>query len=136
MSLVSDLVTRLLSDSCLAGRAVSAVWLFGSFARGEERDDSDVDLAILCEPALGLDRMVLMDRLGLAAGRDVDVIDLKTAPGSLAWEIVTTGRIVAELDEVTVEDFVRRARWAAEDDEQRARNILEAQLGRRPGASS
>jgi hypothetical protein len=66
----------------------------------------------------------------------VDVIDLKTAPGSLAWEIVTTGRIVAELDEVTVEDFVRRARWAAEDDEQRARNILEAQLGRRPGASS
>ncbi len=134
MGLVSDLVDRLLADPLVEPRRVAGVWLFGSFARGEARAESDVDLAILCEAPLDLDRLVLMDRLARAAGRDVDLIDLARAPPALAWEVVTTGRLLAEPDEEAVEDFVRRARWAAEDDEQRSRMILAAQVAHGGGA--
>jgi predicted nucleotidyltransferase len=131
----SRAVAALLEARGLAGRAVSGVWIFGSVVRGEERPDSDVDLAVLCEPALGLDRAAVMDQVGRTIGRDVDVIDLASAPPALAWEILTTGQLVIERDEAHVELFVREARYAAEDDEQRARMVLLAQVGDRGSAT-
>lgn len=128
-------MAALLEAPALSGRAVAGVWIFGSVARGEERPDSDVDLAVLCDPALALERAVVMDQVGRAIGRDVDVIDLRTAPPALAWEILTTGRLVVEQDEARVERFVRDARYAAEDDEQRSRMVLLAQVGRLEGTS-
>jgi predicted nucleotidyltransferase len=112
-----------------AGIAWQAVWVFGSAARDQLREDSDVDLAVLCAQPLAHARFVLMDQVGLALGRDVDLIDLRAAPAHLAWEIVTTGRVISERDELAVEQFVRFARFAAEDAEQRARMVLLAQVG-------
>lgn len=114
---------------------MAAVWIFGSVARGEERATSDVDLAVLCKPDLALERTAVMDQVGRLLDRDVDVIDLGSAPPTLAWEIVTTGRIILERDELAVERFVRHTRYGAEDAEQRARMILLAQVGRIGGAS-
>lgn len=130
MSAAARAVAELVAAPILARRKVAGVWLFGSFARGAEADDSDIDLAILCEPALGFDRAALMDSIGNTVGRDVDVIDLRTAAPALAWEILTTGRLVEERDELEVERFVRAARFAAEDDEQRSRMVLAAQIDR------
>lgn len=128
-TLLSRAVAALLAAPAIAERSVAGVWVFGSVARGEDQPDSDIDLAVLCEPALGLDRAVVMDQVGRSLGRDVDVIDLRTAPPALAWEVLTTGRLVEERDELAVENFVREARYAAEDDEQRSRMILLAQVG-------
>lgn len=123
-------VEALVRAPAVMRRTVAGVWLFGSFARGEETPSSDIDLAILCDPALGVDRATVMDQVGLALGRDVDVIDLRTAPPSLAWEILTRGRVVDERDELEVERFVRAARFEAEDDEQRSRMALLGQMSR------
>ena len=117
----------MLASARLQGRRVIACWAFGSRARGEGRADSDVDLAVLCEPTLGLERTRIMDIVGREVGVDVDVIDMGSAPPVLKWEVITTGRLLVERDELAVEDFVRRARWEAEDDEQRNRMILLAQ---------
>ncbi len=130
-------VGRLLRESkVLSGHALQGVWLFGSEARGTAHAESDLDLAILCEPPLGIERATLMDDLGLALGRDVDVIDLRSANPTLVWEIVTTGRILEELDEFAVEHFVRYARYKAEDDEQRNRMIVLASTGTLGGQSA
>jgi predicted nucleotidyltransferase len=118
----------------MAGRKVLGVWLFGSHAQERARADSDVDLAILCEPPLGLNRTRAMDAVGRELGADVDVIDLATTSPALAWEVLTTGRLVHETDERAVEHFVRQARFAAEDWEQRNRMILLAQVGQVGGA--
>lgn len=112
----------------LQARRLDGVWLFGSQARGTASSASDIDLAVLCEPALELDRFRLMDSLGRALSRDVDVIDLATAPPTLTWEVLTTGRLVFEGDAIRVEGFMRRARFAAEDAEQRDRMVLLAQV--------
>lgn len=121
-------LTLLLDHSELQTRRVDGVWLFGSQARGTASSTSDVDLAVLCEPALELRRFRLMDDLARALSRDVDVIDLATADPTLTWEVLTTGRLVFEGEAIRVEEFVRRARFAAEDAEQRDRMVLLAQL--------
>ncbi len=125
----------MLASAPLRGRRVVACWAFGSRARGVGKADSDVDLAVLCNPTLGLERTRIMDIVGREIGVDVDVIDMGSAPPVLKWEIITTGRLLIERDEVAVEEFVRRARWEAEDDEQRNRMILLAQTAREKGAT-
>ena len=134
-AIAASAATTLSAAMTDAGIAWQAVWVFGSAARGQLRDDSDVDLAVLCAEPLGHARFVLMDRVSLALGRDVDVIDLRAAPAHLAWEIVTTGRVISERDDLAVEQFVRSARFAAEDAEQRDRMILLAQVGQVGGSS-
>jgi predicted nucleotidyltransferase len=129
MALVDDAMHALKVAPSVASVRVQGVWLFGSVARAQETDESDVDLAILCDPPLGLERTRTMDEIGRALGRDVDVIDLATAPPSLTWEILTTGRLLVEDDPEAVEAFVRRARYAADDDEQLSRLALLAQVG-------
>src|ERR1700733_15158890 len=122
--LVERALTAVLEAEPLRQRKVQGVWVFGSRARGDAGAESDVDLAVLCTPALGFERAVVMDRAGNAVGCDVDVIDLRAAPPTLAWEVVTSGRLVVEGDELEVERFVRAARFAAEDAEQRNRMIV------------
>lgn len=39
--------------SALEGRDVSEAWLFGSYARGEQSDDSDIDLRLVCGASIG-----------------------------------------------------------------------------------
>jgi predicted nucleotidyltransferase len=109
-------------------RRVDGVWLFGSCARGTATSESDIDLAVLCEPALELARVRLMDSLGRALSRNVDLIDLATAPPTLTWEVLTTGRLLFVDNAPRVEEFLRRARFAAEDAEQRDRMVLLAQI--------
>ena len=133
--LIDRTVKAVLASAPLQGRRIVACWAFGSRARGVGKADSDVDLAVLCNPTLGLERTRIMDIVGREIGVDVDVIDMGSAPPVLKWEIITTGRLLIERDEVAVEEFVRRARWEAEDDEQRNRMILLAQTAREKGAT-
>ena len=125
---VEQALTLLLHHGVLQSRRVDGVWLFGSEARGTAGPTSDVDFGVLCEPSLELDRFRLIDGIGRALSRDVDVIDLATAAPVLTWEVLTTGRLVFEGDAVRVETFMRRARFAAEDAEQRDRMVLLAQI--------
>ena len=124
---IARVLARCESPDLLVGRRLLAIWLFGSHARGEARPDSDVDLGVLCDPPLGIERPRWIDVLSREAGLEVDVIDLATANPTLAWEVVTSGRLVLERDERAAEAFLRRARYAAEDDARRNRMIVLAQ---------
>ena len=57
---------------------VLKAWLFGSFARGEEREDSDVDVLVKfdCSRPIGLFAYVRMHReLEEKLGRKVDLVE-------------------------------------------------------------
>lgn len=64
-----------------SGRPVEKVWVFGSFARGEERADSDVDLLVAFDPSSKVSLFTMggmyMD-LRKLLGRDVDLIEAGT----------------------------------------------------------
>lgn len=88
--------------------------LFGSAAADRQRDESDVDVAILPLES-GWDAAVERDlyvALARTAGAHVDLVDIERAPTLLLWEIATTGRALCEL---WPGEFARfRARAAAE----------------------
>jgi predicted nucleotidyltransferase len=126
--LIARAVDAAMSSAPMKQRRPIACWAFGSRAAGKGKPGSDVDLAVLCEPPLGLERAKVMDIVGRVLKVDIDIVDMATAPPGLCWEVITTGRLVIEHDESAVEEFVRRARWNAEDEEQRDRMILLAQI--------
>lgn len=77
---------------------LSLVLLFGSQATGKTHKQSDVDIAILSEKELGLREMgelSLIFMQGLKA-KDVDLVDLKTAPPLLLKQVATNAILLYE----------------------------------------
>jgi predicted nucleotidyltransferase len=48
--------------------------LFGSWARGDAREDSDVDVLVDVDPSIGIGFVELAEELELALGRHVDLV--------------------------------------------------------------
>jgi predicted nucleotidyltransferase len=59
--------------------------LFGSWARGEAREDSDVDVLVEVAPSIGLRFVDLGEELERALGRPVDLVSRRAIKASL-WE--------------------------------------------------
>lgn len=51
--------------------------LFGSFARGDETDRSDIDILVDVDPEIGLDFVTLADNREAALGRPVELISTR-----------------------------------------------------------
>ena len=87
---VHDIVAETLGD-----HPVSAGFLFGSRAREDAHDRSDVDVAVAFEAELSSTleaRLALGADLALALGTDdVDVVDLGAAPPSLVRAVFRDG---------------------------------------------
>lgn len=71
---IIEVVSRAVRE-VLAGTDVSQAWLFGSCARGEQGDDSDVDLRLVCGPSIRYgDLYEIGRRLEGVLGRPVQII--------------------------------------------------------------
>ena len=79
--------------------AVQAIYLFGSQASGEARAESDVDLAVLLPEKIDpVARWELAGRLAVLLGRDVDLVDLRSASAVLRVQVLDGGRLLDEQD--------------------------------------
>jgi predicted nucleotidyltransferase len=61
--------------------------LFGSYAREDQRDDSDVDILVEIEPRIGLRFVELADRIEDAVGVRTEVVS-RRAIKPRYWEII------------------------------------------------
>ena len=62
----------------LAGTRVTKAWVFGSFARGEENEDSDLDLLVEYDKSAGLSLLgIIRYKLDLEkiTGREIDLVE-------------------------------------------------------------
>ena len=63
---------------------VEQIGLFGSFARNEQREDSDIDLVVVLSRPLGLKFIELAEYLEMILGRKVDLITAATLTANLS----------------------------------------------------
>ena len=87
-------VVNALRAGLAAKPQVALALLFGSVARGTEREDSDVDLAVATEGEFDL--LDVARELGARVGREVHVVQLRDATIPLLDEIVRDGVLVYE----------------------------------------
>ena len=68
-------ITHLLAEY-FKTQPVLKAWLFGSFSRGEQKEDSDVDILIVLDPnqPLGLRFFCMWDDLERLLNRKVDLV--------------------------------------------------------------
>lgn len=67
--------------------------VFGSAAKGRARDDSDLDLAVLCDRVADLDRLYVALAPRCRTSR-LDLIDLRRAAPLLAFEVARSGHVL------------------------------------------
>jgi predicted nucleotidyltransferase len=115
---MADRIRRLFgthADSSWAN-GVSCAYLFGSYACGRARTDSDIDLALLlsADPPPTLDglHLGLADALSGELGRPVDLVVLNQAPADLVHQVLRQGELVFERDRAARIRFEVRARNA------------------------
>ena len=63
-------------QQCLANQPVEKAWLFGSYSRGEEQSDSDVDILVRYNQEVSLFTISrIMRQIEKAIGRKVDLVE-------------------------------------------------------------
>jgi len=108
--LPSDILNRLkeLSQRVAPLEGLIALWLFGSFARGEATPISDVDLAYLPDRALqgeALERFETRLYRAVAEALHTDefcFVNLQQAPAYFAWRVLAEGRLLVCRDAMAV----------------------------------
>lgn len=80
-----EILATLREQRAILGRRypIRRLALFGSWARGEARDDSDVDILVEVDPSIGLRFVDLGDELEKALGRRVDLVSRRAIKPSL-----------------------------------------------------
>lgn len=73
--------------------ALTLALVFGSVARGQQHEASDLDVAVgACQPLTVPQKMAIIAALADSTGRPVDLIDLKVVAEPLLGQIVRHGR--------------------------------------------
>jgi len=110
---VKPAITSLLAQE-FQNQPVAAVYVFGSVARGTDRTDSDIDIAVLY---LETPSRTLMERpflleaaLSLKLHRPVQIIVLNDAPADLVHRVLRDGLIILEKDAARRVEFEVRSR--------------------------
>jgi predicted nucleotidyltransferase len=87
----------------------AAAYIFGSVAKGTERSESDLDIAIVPQGEFTANAKIqLIDDLAQIAERPVDVVNLSTASGPILKTALTTGIQLANTDSAKNADAISR----------------------------
>jgi len=83
-----------------------AIYIFGSAAKGNFTNDSDIDIAILLQSPIEKHLLAnIKAELSLQLNRDVDVIDLNASSQVFQYEILSTAKKIETSDQSTVDQL-------------------------------
>ena len=97
---------HLIEALLVAVPACQAIYRFGSWGTSAENPESDIDVAILpLHPLEALRQWEVAQLLASRVGRDVDLIDLLSAPTVLRMQIIAHGERLYCVDRFAIEHF-------------------------------
>ena len=122
-------ITRELHEVAADDPRILALYLFGSRSRGEEAEQSDVDLGVLFRQRQTLEDVLLLeDLIERRLGVPVDLVDAARANAFLALDIIRGERVYCA-DEGRCDEFdlyvMRRAGDLAPFERERRRLLLQ-----------
>lgn len=87
---------------------IVAAWFVGSYGTENQRDDSDIDIALLFDKPVGImDEMAISCEISEIVRFDnIDTINLISAPITLQFKVIDEGRNIYEKDYYKVCDFM------------------------------
>ncbi len=94
---------------------IISAYLFGSYAKGEQDQISDVDIALLFQPDLSDEEMAKLELsiwqklAAILCTDEIDVLVLNQAPLVMQFEIIRTGKRICNNDNDRRIDFEVRA---------------------------
>jgi predicted nucleotidyltransferase len=98
----SEIERRLRELLAEAPASYQAAYLFGSQARGNAREDSDVDVGFWrsapSAPTLDDQPYLYADELGATLGKQVELVELNKASPDLVHEVLSQGTILLDRD--------------------------------------
>ena len=99
--------------------------VYGSFAKGTETPKSDVDIAVAgSKPLTGDEKVHLINRLSAVLNREIDLIDLRVAAGTVLKEALTTGKILLKRDSDLYAQVLTQMIFDEEDFQKRRKLIM------------
>ena len=85
---------------------VLAIYVFGSYSSKVQNENSDLDLAVLCDEKLDKEKLWnISQKIASFINIDVDLIDLLNASTVFAFQIITKSKIIYCLDEKKKKSF-------------------------------
>jgi predicted nucleotidyltransferase len=98
MNKMKSILTALV-NTITKTEAVEKIILFGSRARGDEEEKSDIDIAIICPNIADKEWFDLYDRIeNTATLLEINVIKFDTAGKKLQNKILAEGKVLYERD--------------------------------------
>lgn len=86
-----------------------AAYRYGSFGTQYQREDSDLDLAVLANQPIDLEtRLHVATELSRLTGKTIDLNDMRKLPVTLRVQIVTSGRRIFAADVPDAEEYDSR----------------------------
>ena len=101
--------------------------VYGSFAQGKEKPDSDLDLAVAGDRVLTPDEKVdIVNLISSKIGREVDLIDLNEATGTVVKQAVETGVVLIKHDVDLLARILSRIVTDEEDFQKTRRKLMKS----------
>lgn len=101
-----EIIKNILSDAL----APSLIYIFGSISKDKVRKDSDIDIAILTDRQIDEYKLfILSQKLADVLKREVDLVDLKKASTVFKIQIIKTGKLIYNSDNLRKMYFQMRA---------------------------
>jgi len=84
--------------------------IFGSYAKGLIRDDSDIDIAYLSDKNYSsYEKFMAAQQLAGILDREIDLLDFNTASTVMQAQIISSGKVIYCTDELRRMNFYMRA---------------------------
>lgn len=127
----SKALSRLIVGTLKKFPHVQFAILYGSYAKGTDRTDSDLDLAVAGRDRLSLQvRSDLSAALSAATGKEVDLIDLNEVTGVILGEALCEGKILLLKDKDLYAGLIKKYYFDQADFQPYYDRILEARRKR------
>ena len=107
-------IKKIILDQLHDQKGLIAVLVYGSYAKGTARDDSDVDIALLYKPEQAPDSLELWDlhtRLMSALPTEVDLICLNQADPIIGNQVYQNYQEVLVKDSEKLWEYFSRLAW-------------------------